>query len=899
MPLGKDFPIDPYAVIEPSSRWYPGDKELSLDEAARLIPPLVSQIREGVHSWRMAGYPDISDTSRQLLEFWFSELHLVENSDGTRRQFRYFFAQREALETAIWLFEVEGARDPRSLRKYDSSGELSSTSFAEIWTRYVFKLATGVGKTKVLSLLIAWSYFHKLYENGSPLSKNFLLIAPNIIVLDRLYDDFDGLRIFYEDPVLPPDGYMGRNWKSDFQVTLHFQDEIGKVSNFGNIFLSNIHRIYEGSLEPSIEDENLTQFFLGKSPTASVENAFNLSEVVRNIDDLVILNDEAHHIHDEKLAWAKAIESIDAKMRLRVGHGISAQFDVTATPKHANGRIFSQTVCSFPLVEAIRQGIVKSPVVPDEASRGKLVEHPSDVVFERYADHLKLGYLEWHKRRESFVRLGKKPILFIMATTTDEAQQIFEYMEKTYPDLAGKILRIDTNASGEVGSKAGDKALEEMREASRKIDSPENPYECVVSVLMLREGWDVQNVISMVGLRPYTAKSLVLPEQTLGRGLRRMFRNDWSLVEQVSIVGTDAFLDFVESVRAEGVELERVPMNASSKPRMPLLLEVDMDNSKKNLDELDIPLPRLSSRIKREYKNLDELDVKSLPRGDFPIRTFSKSEQREIVMRDLDKDIVAWKTDLGQEVVVTSQAVISYLTLELMHRTMLVGGREVLYGKLKTYIQDGLFDTVVNVDDPNVLRNLSVTEYAIRKHLFDTFSSAINSLILVEVGTSEVIGQIQIKKTRPVMVNNQEFIQSSKTLFNRVIGDSHYELRFAKFLDEAKDVTAFNKLSMGVQFSIPYLRKSGEFANYYPDFEVRTNPSSVYIIETKGQEDVDVAPKWRALVQWCADATEKDDLKRSFTPLYVPQKDFDELEKKIKTMQELLMVFQNKKPSGL
>lgn len=77
-----------------------------------------------------------------------------------------------------------------------------------------------------MSLLIAWSFFHKLYEPESELSRNFLVIAPNIIVLDRLRADFDGLRIFFNDPMLPENGHNGRNWRDDFQMTLHIQDDV-------------------------------------------------------------------------------------------------------------------------------------------------------------------------------------------------------------------------------------------------------------------------------------------------------------------------------------------------------------------------------------------------------------------------------------------------------------------------------------------------------------------------------------------------------------------------------------------------------------------------------------------------------------------------------------------------
>ena len=95
--------------------------------------------------------------------------------------------------------------------RLDRSGRLSASLFDETWRRYVFKLATGAGKTKVLSLALAWSFFHKLYEPDSTLSRNFLVIAPNIIVLDRIYRDFQGLKIFFNDPVLPYNGFDGRD----------------------------------------------------------------------------------------------------------------------------------------------------------------------------------------------------------------------------------------------------------------------------------------------------------------------------------------------------------------------------------------------------------------------------------------------------------------------------------------------------------------------------------------------------------------------------------------------------------------------------------------------------------------------------------------------------------------
>jgi type III restriction enzyme len=236
-----------------------------------------------------------------LLRWWFDTEHLNEQADGTLAPFRYYFAQREAVETVVWLHDVRNVRDKFDLMRLDASGAIAAGMFAEAWPRYVLKLATGAGKTKVLSLLIAWSYFHKLYEPDSSLARNILLIAPNIIVLDRPRHDFDGLRVFFNDPVLPGNGQDGRNWRDHFQMTLHVQDDVRVQREVGNLFLTNIQRVYLGDVrEPSLDDDDLRDYFLdpfGQKPTGKTnESRVDLGEVVREISELAVFNDEAHHI---------------------------------------------------------------------------------------------------------------------------------------------------------------------------------------------------------------------------------------------------------------------------------------------------------------------------------------------------------------------------------------------------------------------------------------------------------------------------------------------------------------------------------------------------------------------------------------------------------------------------
>ncbi len=313
MALHPEFPKSPYAELLPEQRWFPAAEELRSTAYEKLLPPLVAKIRSEVAAWRAVGYAGALDTSRALLSWWFETEHLVEQADGTLSPFRYYYAQREAVETVIWLHDVRKVRDKFDRLRFDASGAVSTNMFDEDWPRYVVKMATGAGKTKVLSLLIAWSFFHKRYETDSTLARNFLVIAPNIIVLDRLRADFDGLRIFFNDPILPDNGHQGRNWREDFQLTLHIQDDVRVVRDTGNLFLTNIHRVYLGDVrEPSLEDDDLRDYFLspfGPKPVGKTTGSkTGLGEIVREIEELAVFNDEAHHIHDPKMAWFKSIQ---------------------------------------------------------------------------------------------------------------------------------------------------------------------------------------------------------------------------------------------------------------------------------------------------------------------------------------------------------------------------------------------------------------------------------------------------------------------------------------------------------------------------------------------------------------------------------------------------------------
>ena len=856
MALHRDFPKSPYDILDPNVRWFPADETLRETSAEKLMPPLVPELRKQVKAWRDKNYEGATTTSRNLLHWWFKTPHQMPLPDGTLSEFKYFYSQREALETVVYLHDVIRVKDKFDLMRFDTSGQINAQMFDETWRRFVIKMATGAGKTKVMSLVLAWSFFHKLYEPESTLSRNFLVIAPNIIVLDRIMKDFNGLKIFLkDDPVIPDNGFCGQNWRDDFQLSLHFQDDVHVTNPYGNIFLTNIHRVYsDNDVQASPDDLDTTDYFLGRRAKAETNDSMvDLGVIVRDIDELMVINDEAHHVHDKKLAWFKSIEDIHNRLTQR-GKALSLQVDVTATPKHENGAIFVQTVSDYPLVEAIEQNVVKRPVLPDTPSRAKLKERQSAKFTQKYADYINLGVIEWRKAYAEHEKLNKKAIMFIMTDDTKNCDDVAEYLEGHYPELKGAVLVIHTKSNGEISEASSGKSADELqllRKEANEIDSLDSPYKVIVSVMVLKEGWDVRNVTTIVGLRSYAAQNKILPEQTLGRGLRKMY--PVGIEEYVSVLGTDAFMDFVESIKAEGVILDRRQMGEGSKPATPLTIEVDSENKSKDLGKLDIEIPVMTPRTYREYKNLADLDLKAAKFDRVPYKDFSAEEKREIVFKEMTDGEISHTTILDSAGEADYRSVIGYFTQTIMKELRLISGYDVLYGKVKEFVQDQLFEKSIQLDDQNTIRNLS--EVAATRTLVETMKKLINELTIKDKGDAQISDRIKLRETRPFAAQDQGFLVPKKSVFNRIVGDSHLELEFAQFLESAScnDIISYAKNYLAVHFKLDYVNADGDISNYYPDFIVKVSSKQVVIVETKGQEDLDVPLKMARLAQWCAD----------------------------------------------
>ena len=430
--------------------------------------------------------------------------------------------------------------------------------------------------------------------------------------------------------------------------------------------------------------------------------------------------------------------------------------------------------------------------------------------------------------------------------------------------------------------------MEKLRKQAKEIDSIESPYKAIVSVLMLKEGWDVRNVTTIVGLRPYSAKSNILPEQTLGRGLRRMYTEE--VPEFVSVVGTDAFMEFVESIQAEGVELERRPMGEGAKPNTPLVIEVDEENRDKDINALDIEIPTLTRRVYREYKNLEGLDLIQLDFTPVTYRGFSAEEQREIVFKDMTTGEVTHTTVIDSAGVADYRNALGYFAQTIMKELKLVSVYDVLYGKIKDFIQNQLFGELVELDSPNTTRNLA--EPAATKTVIETLKRAINDLTIQDKGEAQISETIRLRDMRPFVVKEQSYLTSEKSIFNRITGDNQLELDFASFLDKCPDVVSFAKNYFGVGFKLDYVNANGDITNYYPDFFVKLTDGRVIIAETKGREDLDVEPKTHRLAQWCKDINKvESDVVYDF--VYVDEDSFRTY--KPRTFQQLLEGFREYK----
>ena len=804
----------------------------------------VDKLREAVFKWRHAGYMGVTDITRNLLNYWFFQDHYLNN-----RTFRYFFCQREAIETLIYLYEIKKAYKFKELKQYytDKSGgeQISLELFSkddekeskDEFPKYCFKMATGSGKTKVMSLAISWAYLNKY-------SKNFLIIAPNVIVFERLKEDFESGRIFFTDPIIPEE------LKSDFQLSYILRGDEPTNIRENSLVLLNIDQI-KGKREANI-DISFGRGFLTPEPNRKIEiNDENYFNALKKLSSLLIINDEAHHVHDEELAWSRKINEINEGVKTNNSKGIMAQLDFSATPRYqTGGGLFKHIIVDYPLADAIDSGIVKRVII-GVVSKDKENKKEKKIT-KRYRAWLDAGVSRLREYRELYKREGKKPVLFVMTEDTDKADEVAEYLE-TIPDL--RVLTIHTDKFNNISKKEEDR----MREAARDIDT--NEYNTIVSVMMLKEGWDVKNVCVIVGLRAYSAKANILPEQTIGRGLRRMSGPGYS-DETLDIIGNDNFIAIVDELGKEGVHLNPRPIGEK-------LEEINIFVDENKL-KYDIKIPIISAKYSLGFENiLKSLKLENLQAPENKLSLGSKGKTTILIYKGWDARKIAEAIKNGQIIkeefireydfraVRNSFEAVDFYTKSILKNAKLPDNANfrLIAPIFIDYVENVLFEKNVNLDDSKVIDKLNEEE--VQSKIIEVFADAIKKASKSKKLTNlEKQEGLLLSQTDPFNWKKELTIEVERTIFNLIAYDNNYEMKFIELLKNDKEIKSFGKLiPWKFNFRLEYFGKYGGLRHYYPDFVAVDNRGNNYIIETKGFNDEDAENKKERAIEWCNDVS--------------------------------------------
>jgi type III restriction enzyme len=834
---------------------------------------LVPKIRAAVDAWRKGGYVGASDVTRRLFEYWFDEDHDVA---GFSAPFRYWFCQREAIETLVWLVELTGKKDAQALIKsfatiykkdlfsknIEFETRLENSRPVRIIRRYVpeldrdgeqdlppedlrrfaFKMATGSGKTWVMAMAIVWAHFHRKMVPGSELSTNFLIVAPNVIVYQRLEKDFASNRIFYELPLVPPE------W-GKFTPKVILRGEATEPDPSANLFLTNIQQLDE-SRDDKWTPQNAVEALLGKKPAQDLAASGQRSmlERVKSLNELVVLTDEAHHYHEEDRPWSRWLMGIHRDL----AKGLALWLDFSATPKDQNAMYFPWTVCDYPLAQAVEDRIVKAPlIVTKEDDPEQPKQDPDQItavnVAEKYGYWLRAAVARWKDHEKVYKKLGRKPVLFLMAEKNAYADALGEYLWKTkeFGLKETEVLIIHTDSEGEITKKD----LEKAREAARDIDT--NKIKAIVSVMMLREGWDVRNVTVVLGLRPFTAKAEILPEQVIGRGLRLMTEVSPDRTQTLEVLGTRNLLQVLrDQLEAEGVGVA----STKTDPPPPVIIAPIQERL-----AYDIAIPITKPSLVHDVRKLSDLDVAALE------AIYEQEDLAEQFRVKLRLEFATTETEVHQADIAAgelppAQELLASITNKVIDRAKLPNKFAELYPSVRDYVAMRCFGRSVNLDEDTLRSHLARLE--LQEGIAKYLARKIAELTLERRDIEFDKADFRLSETRPFSWRrNLPPLVAEKTVFNYVATYNDFERQFAEFLNRKKnDVVRFASLGTteqgesGTQFRVDYIKPSGAIGFYHPDWVVvqKSAKGEVnWIIETKGRVWEGTAAKDDAIRDWC------------------------------------------------
>lgn len=830
-----------------------------LSASAAELNEFVNQLRDDVRGWREAGYPSTAAVTRRLLEWWFER-------DEERRAVgkRFFFCQQEAVETVIYLYEVQARR------KMPETGDL---------LRYALKLATGTGKTVVMALFVTWATLHKRKVSASSLSTNFLVLVPNLTVRNRvsgqprgdgldqageqnLYDGFEMVPPEYREDFRP--NVLVRNWQG-IPLESKREDWIGE----GEVPLE------EGRFVPQAVLRAM-QRRARQDPNAPVRR------LLRGWRDLVVINDEAHHVYGEKrgkkgedaehIKWSKILGRIGKAAR------VSLVIDLSATPWYGSGSpkpegtLFEWLVSDFSVYDAFESGLVKVVRLPDPDEHGRVYLDLWDLVKgaktkEEYLrackgaiasiySSWKKDYDEWESSFE-FAR-GPAPVLLCVTDSAQRAAWLFEHLTREYEllrnpgdDDRSRWVTIPIDSKVFDADKGNEAVLREMVGTVGSAGKPGEQVRAIVSVNMLSEGWDVKSVTHIIGLRAFG--SPLLTEQIIGRGLRRA---NYDVLNQPLSERPDGG---EETVDAFGIPFIGFPVEKRKRPKTgqwgqkPVWIEPDVKKEKYR-----VRVPNVRSWALGVTESLSELvHVETLPE----VRLNPRETPPDVQVRPVvggSPEAIMTLDSVRQEWPVLRTA---FLMAEELYQATNPGtaadlGIGPTFDELLDVSRRYLDSRVVALEaggqraDP---RDIGI--YYWRRQAVDVLENALRGASVAGVeavpilASPEWLDSLSLRRFQWTGL----LADGKRCHTNKVPCHTDLEKRFADFLDSARDVVRYFK-NERLGFSVTYY-EGNRPRQYFPDFIISAREPDgrevMWLAETKGEMRLNTSLKSEAARAWC------------------------------------------------
>ncbi len=960
---------------------------------ARSLTRHAEQLGTGLDEGTADLHDLVTPTTAELLRWWFGR-----EARQTRR-FNFHPGQRQAILNTIVAHEVLGAHDLKHLYEQvcaeallagDRLAEVSQPKHAH--PKYALKMATGTGKTWVLQALMVWQMLNKTAAldegiDDPRFSRRFLIVAPGLIVYERLLDAFIGKereggggRDFatsdterYADLFVPPP-YRDRV-RQFVQGNFCAKQDIGlKATGNGMVAVTNWHLLQEtgDELADAEADEaqlqaagilpeahDVVRHVLPVVPGRATGNSLDVLDnrwargrviaFLQSLPDLVVFNDEAHHIHElrrdgeaDEVEWQKSLSRIaEGKGRRFV------QIDFSATPyneRAGRGRNAASTkvwfphiVVDFDLKQAMGAGLVKSLVLDKRREIGAMPLDALDFKAEREDDGtlrlsegqrvmLRAGLQKLKRLEQDFATVdpSRRPKMLVVCEDTAVSPLVAEFLQDEGLQ-EDDVLTVDSGKKAELG----EKDWAPLRQRLFDVDHHAQPR-VIVSVLMLREGFDVNNICVIVPLRASGAQ--ILLEQTIGRGLRLMWRDaefddikrenrerinrgeePGSLIDILSIVEHPRFEDFYDELMRDGLvgttgdddeggstvgDLLTVPLRDDWQGydfAIPFILREEDETVEHLPIDVDI-LPPFTQMSRTALSGLlgkgdtfvsQDLQSSTLF-GDYRVEgsVMNVSGYNEYLSRLTRRIGQALSSPLPRGNRVAEHLATPYMQVD----------NRVLAQALDDYVRERLFQAPFEPFEHENWRLLLLQP--VIDHVVKVFGLALVKMEERQTGGPADVRHRRLSEVDRLTMRDTTSMEVTKCIYPRQGWPSRnggLERAFIEWCQADSGVEAFCKLSENRhEFArLRYVRDDGLPAFYFPDFMVRT-ANEVYMVETKAQQQTNhpnVQRKRKAAATWCARINELppyDRGGREWHYALVGESLFDDSRRKHARMSELL-----------